>query len=101
MEGDPLTYLTNFGTDAPFAVVVQVLLVSVIYSRGPSFIDMFLLDKVYDHSLTLSEEVSLIWKRKLNFLSLTFFINRYLPYLDIIISSLGEHCEEVRLGTNN
>jgi len=37
---------------------------------------------VFDHSLTLYDEIELIWERKPNRSSVLFYITRYLPYFD-------------------
>jgi len=37
---------------------------------------------VYDHALTLSREVDLVWKKSLTPITLVFTLNRYLPYID-------------------
>ncbi|KAG2014245.1 hypothetical protein CC2G_011080 [Coprinopsis cinerea AmutBmut pab1-1] len=40
---------------------------------------------VYDHALTLDQEVARIWKRPLSGASILFYINRYITPLQFII----------------
>ncbi|KIM75570.1 hypothetical protein PILCRDRAFT_827122 [Piloderma croceum F 1598] len=45
----------------------------------------FVVVLLYDHALTLGEEVEYIWKQKMNIGKLLFFLNRYIPMIDQLI----------------
>jgi hypothetical protein len=45
---------------------------------------------VYDYSLTLNREIDYIWLSKWNLIKVTFMVQRYLPFLDLIL--LGITC---------
>jgi len=40
----------------------------------------------YDFILTFSDEIDLMWKRGRNLLSFIFFLNRYLPFVGVVIA---------------
>ena len=50
---------------------------------------------VYDYSLTLSREVDLIWFSRWNVIKVTFLLQRYLPFLDVILFSISSACPRI------
>lgn len=46
--------------------------------------------QVYDHILTLGDEVTLVWPEKWGVGKVLFFLARYLPYLDLAVIFAGK-----------
>ena len=45
---------------------------------------------LYDHLLTLKDEVELVWKARLTVAQVLFLILRYLPLIGVIIENIRE-----------
>ena len=43
---------------------------------------------VYDYMLTLTREIDYVWFSRWNTIKITFLVQRYLPFLDVIMISV-------------
>jgi hypothetical protein len=43
---------------------------------------------VYDYMLTLTREIDYVWFSQWNIIKITFLVQRYLPFLDVIMISV-------------
>jgi hypothetical protein len=65
------------------------LLVSQLHtSNPPPFAAILIALVVYDYMLTLSREIDYVWFSPWNFIKVTFLVQRYLPFVDLIILSI-------------
>jgi len=67
--------MSELSPERLFQVLANVELVTCVYISSSMLL-------IYDHALTFSREVNLVWRKTHSPFTLLFLVNRYLPYLD-------------------
>jgi hypothetical protein len=66
-----------------------MLLISRLHEFNyPSITAVLLALVVYDYVLTLSREIDYVWFSPWNVIKITFLVQRYLPFLDVILLTI-------------